>query len=88
MNQLFHGLEYVRAHIDDLLVITKGTYEDHLEKLDTVLEKLRKANLQVNLNKFFFAKQEIEYLGYYLTPTGTRIYYICPWILWIKWIVF
>jgi hypothetical protein len=27
------ALEYVRAYIDDLLVITRETLEDHLEKL-------------------------------------------------------
>ena len=39
MNELFEGLDFVRAHImtDDLLCITKGDFTDHLEKLDGVL---------------------------------------------------
>jgi hypothetical protein len=32
MTNLMEALEYVRAYIDDLLVITRGTLEDHLEK--------------------------------------------------------
>ncbi len=32
MMKLMEALEYVRAYIDDLLVITRGTLEDHLEK--------------------------------------------------------
>jgi hypothetical protein len=30
-------LEYVRAYIDDLLIVTRGTLEDHLSKIETVL---------------------------------------------------
>ena len=61
-------LEYVRAYIDDLLVITRGTLEDHLEKLlREVLRRLRKVGLKVNAAKSFFCTHEIEYLGYILT---------------------
>jgi hypothetical protein len=31
LSSLFHDLAYVKVFIDDILVITKGTYEDHLE---------------------------------------------------------
>ena len=34
MCELFHGLDHVRAYIDDLLCLTKGTFGDHLEKLE------------------------------------------------------
>jgi hypothetical protein len=60
-------LEYVRAYIDDLLVITRGTLEDNLEKLREVLRRLREAGLKVNATKSFFCTHEIEYLGYILT---------------------
>ncbi len=36
MSELMEGLEFVRTYIDDLLCITKGTFEDHLEKLERV----------------------------------------------------
>ena len=70
MSELFYGLDYVRAYIDDLLIISNGTYEDHLNKLDKVLQKLQKAGLKVNANKSFFAKTELEYLGYWITREG------------------
>jgi hypothetical protein len=41
MNELFIGMDEVRAYIDDLLLITSGTYEEHLAKLDQVLLRLR-----------------------------------------------
>jgi hypothetical protein len=31
------SLEYVRAYLDDLLCISKLSFEDHLEKLEEVL---------------------------------------------------
>ena len=31
MNELFDGLDFVRAYIDDLLCLTKGDFSDHLE---------------------------------------------------------
>ena len=67
MSTLMQDLEYVRAYIDDLLIITSGSYADHLEKLGVVLQKLRKAGLKVNAKKSFFAKDELEYLGYWIT---------------------
>jgi hypothetical protein len=36
MGNLMATLEYVRAHIDNLLVITKSSHDDHLDKLEQV----------------------------------------------------
>ena len=44
----FADLEYVRAYIDDLLVLTAGSWEDHLEKLDESLRRVEAAGLKVN----------------------------------------
>ncbi len=54
MMDLTEALEYVRAYIDNLLVITRGTLEDHLDKLGEVVRRLREAGLKVNAAKFFF----------------------------------
>ena len=65
-------LKYVRAYIDDLLVITAGSFQDHLDKLKVVLGKLCKAGLKVNAKKSFFAREELEYLGYWITRKGIQ----------------
>ena len=67
MSELMEGLEFVRTYIDDLLCLTKGSFEDHLEKLERVLSRLQKAGLKVNANKSFFAQTKLEYLGYWIT---------------------
>ena len=70
MSILMDGLEYVRAYIDNLLCISKGTWEDHLEKLEEVLKRLQEAGLKVNAKKSFFGRGELEYLGYWITRKG------------------
>ena len=59
MGDLFSDLEHIRAYIDDLLVITKGNWEDHLAELDKVLTRLSKAELKVTIKKSFFSKHEL-----------------------------
>ena len=70
MNEIFAGFEYVRTYIDDLLIISNNSYDDHLEKLDKVFNKLQKAGFKVNAEKSFFAKGELEYLGFKITRDG------------------
>ncbi len=72
MSNLMRTLECVRTYIDDLLIITSGTYDDHLAKLQVVLERLQKAGLHINATKSNFCQHEIEYLGYVLTREGIR----------------
>ncbi len=36
MRNLMATLEYVRGYINNLLVITKGSHDDHLDKLEQV----------------------------------------------------
>jgi hypothetical protein len=72
MMDLMASLDYVRAYIDDLLIITRGTIEDHISKIETVLTRLRDARLKFNAAKSFFCTHEIEYLGYILTRGGIK----------------
>ena len=45
MSELMAALEWVRTYLDDVLSITKGTFEDHLTKLEQMLQDMRKAGL-------------------------------------------
>jgi len=51
---------------------TRGTLEDHLDKLREVLRRLRDAGLKVNAAKSFLCTHKIEYLGYILTRGGIK----------------
>ena len=72
MGMLFTELEYVRVYIDDLLVITSEDFDDHLQKLGVVLQRLSEKGLQVNAAKSIFCALEVDYLGYTLTRDGIR----------------
>ena len=72
ISDLMDGLEFIRAYIDDILCLTKDTFEDHLEKLELVFDRLQNAGLKVNAVKSFFARGELEYLGYWITREGIQ----------------
>ena len=67
MGNIFADLEFVRACIDDLLVITKGDWNTHLARLDEVFQHLGDAGLKVNAQKSFFGCAELEHLGFWIT---------------------
>ena len=50
MSDLMATLEFVQTYLDYLLVITKGSLEDHLEKLSMVLTRLQDAGLKINVH--------------------------------------
>ena len=55
MTSLMRSLEYVRTYIDDLLIISSGTFDDHLLKNEEVMSCLKIAGLRVNAPKSSFA---------------------------------
>ena len=59
MNDLFNGFEFIRAHIDDLLIITKGDWTDHIQKLELTINKQKENGLKCNIEKYFFRQNEI-----------------------------
>ena len=54
MSELMNGLEYVRTYLDDLLVLSDKSFEDHLQRLEAVLERLATAGLRVHAEKSTF----------------------------------
>jgi len=72
MSTLMGDLEFVRTYIDDLLITTKSTWNDHLRHLDIVFHRIHEAGLKINAKKSFFGKDELEYLGYWITRQGIQ----------------
>ncbi|GBG82398.1 hypothetical protein CBR_g34774 [Chara braunii] len=60
----------VLVYLDDILVYSR-TLEEHLEDLRRVLETLRRAKYKANRDKCQFVRQELEYLGHFVTPQGS-----------------
>ena len=56
MDDLFHGLEFIRAYIDDILILTKGDWTDNLQKLGSTINKLKEKGLKFNIENSFFGQ--------------------------------
>ena len=72
LSQLFSDLPYIKIYLDDLLIFSNGTYEDHLKKVHEVLRRLHEKNLAVNARKSYWAVDEVDYLGFRLTRQGVK----------------
>ena len=59
MSALVAHLEFAWVYIDDLLVLSKDTFQDHLEKLDKVLHLIEKAGLKCNADKCTFCAARV-----------------------------
>ncbi|GBG59619.1 hypothetical protein CBR_g49884 [Chara braunii] len=71
MTNEFRGMldRFVLVYLDDILVYRR-TLEDDLEHLRRVLETLSRAKYKTNRDKCEFVRQELEYLGHFVTLEG------------------
>jgi hypothetical protein len=65
-------MENIICFIDYIALITNGSFENHLNKLDEILQRLKENNLQVNGHKSSFCAIEAEFLGFVLTRQGVK----------------
>ena len=72
MSNLMIGLEFARAYLEDLLIISKHDFNEHLEHLEVALNRLSKAGLKINASKCLFCQMELEYLGYWIMRNGIK----------------
>jgi len=56
--------DFCSAYIDDILIYSSGTLEDHEAKVQTVVEKLGAASLQLDIGKSEFGVKKTKYLGF------------------------
>ena len=59
--------------MDDVLIYTDRSLEDHYEKVGEVIARLQRAGLYADINKCEFGVKEIKYLGF-IIKTGEGIY--------------
>ena len=71
IDKTLEGINSKFAFLDDTLVITKGSLNEHENELDKILEKLNKENLRKKLQNCEFAKNTIEWLGFSIFLQGT-----------------
>ena len=69
MDMILQGIDGVICYIDDILV-TGITDEQHLERLDEVLKRLKTNGLRVKREKCAFFQNSVEYLRHLVDAAG------------------
>ena len=64
------GLNNTFCLLDDILIVSRGGIQKHLDLVRKSLLKLDQENLRINLAKCHFAKDKIKWLGHNITQTG------------------
>ena len=71
--RLIQGFEnFCIVYVDDILIYTKSSAEDHLMHVQLVLDRIRKHNLKLKLSKCAFLQSEIKYLGFLVNRLGIK----------------
>lgn len=71
VNKALHGLDFIFAYIDDILIASNST-EEHLAHLEIVFTRLKNFNLAINTEKCEFGKSELTFLGHVITKNGFK----------------
>lgn len=73
MDNVLRGIsnEFCCVYLDDIIIFSTSLQE-HLQRLEAVFKRLRKANLKIQLDKTEFLRSEISYLGHVITPEGVK----------------
>lgn len=64
--------EFTTVYVDDIL-ITSENEEKHYKHIIKVLEKFRKHNVTVNMEKCQFFKKEVKFLGHIISTKGIKM---------------
>ena len=71
MSRILSGLEGVVCLMDDVLVFG-STREQHEQRLNEVLHRIKEAGVTLNSSKCEFAKSELKFLGHLTDQEGIR----------------
>ena len=70
ISDVLKGLSHFAiAYLDDIIIFSK-TEEEHLQHLEIIFQRLRKARLMLKRSKCSFMKLHIEYLGHLISENG------------------
>lgn len=65
--------EFCANYLDDLIIYTCGSQEEHFEHIGAVLDRLEAANMTCKLEKCQFLFTEVRMLGHIITPFGVQM---------------
>ena len=71
-DELLGDIEGFKTYINDILVLSKYRFENHIDQLIIIFDRLRAVGLKVNVPKCSFGLKKIPYLGYVITREGVK----------------
>ncbi len=73
MQAVLVGLEWRSCfvYLDDILIASR-TFDEHLEHIKEVLQRLRAAGLRLKPKKCLFLREEVPYLGHVISASGIK----------------
>lgn len=73
MDNVLRGLQglHCLVYMDDIIIYSTSMQE-HIKDLRSIFDRLRKANLKVQLDKSEFLRKEVLYLGHTITNEGLK----------------
>ena len=71
INEVLTGCTFAMGYLDDIIIFSKSE-EEHLEHLEEIFRRLRRAGLKLKLQKCSFFKKHIQYLGHLISDEGIQ----------------
>ncbi|HSN23026.1 MAG TPA: reverse transcriptase family protein, partial [Methylomicrobium sp.] len=74
MDMVLHGLSYevCLVYLDDIIIYSE-TFEEHLHRLEAVLQRLRWAKLKLKPSKCHLLQRKVEFLGHTISEAGVEM---------------
>ena len=71
MNILLAGIQWQSClvYLDDIIVLGRS-FEEHLQNLAQIFQRLHDANLRLQVKKYEFYKDVVKFLGHVVSPVG------------------
>ena len=71
INDVLKGCNFAMGYLDDIIIYSRSEKE-HLEHLEEIFTRLKKAGLKLKLEKCCFFKKHIQYLGHLISADGIQ----------------
>ncbi|GES91988.1 retroviral-like aspartic protease 1 [Rhizophagus clarus] len=63
--------KFVMVYLDDVIIYSK-TFQEHLQHIEEVFDKIRQANLRLKAEKCHFGAKELQFLGHVVGEEGIK----------------
>ena len=66
-----YNMKICIIYLDDIIIFAKD-FDEHIERLDLVLTRLKECNLKLSAEKCFFLQDSVKFLGHIVSENGVE----------------